>query len=206
MTENVDEFLEKLASSSPTPGGGSVSALSGAMGAALSSMVCNLTTGKKGYEDVEADLQQMLSQTEQLRTELTQLVQEDAQAFDGVMASFRLPKDTEKQKQKRRQAIQESLKHAAEVPMQVARKCFQVIELSKTAAEKGNKNSVSDAGVSALVAKAGLQGALLNVKINLSSIKDEEFNQKLSQEASELEQKAETLTKETLSIVESKMA
>jgi formiminotetrahydrofolate cyclodeaminase len=172
---SVEKFLDDLASSAPTPGGGSAAAIMGGMGAALVSMVCNLTIGKKNYADVEEDMKALLAQAESLRGRLTDMVKHDVDAFDGLMAAYGLPKDTDDQKAARSQAIQDSLKAATDAPMACARACADVIAFSLTVAEKGNRNVVSDAGVAALAAQAALRSAALNVDINVPSIKDADF-------------------------------
>jgi formiminotetrahydrofolate cyclodeaminase len=201
----MNEFLDELASSSPAPGGGSVSALCGSLGAALSSMVCNLTLGKKGYEKAGPELRQVLEESEELRHGLFNLIEDDARAFNRVMAAFKLPKDTEEQKNERSEAIQDALKEAVEVPMQVSRQCLSVLKLSRVVALTGNKNSVTDAGVSALVARAGLQGALLNAKVNLASIRDDSFKQKVLEEAALLEDESSRVALEALEIVSNQL-
>lgn len=169
---DLNDFLSELASDSPTPGGGSVAALAGALGAALGSMVCNLTVGKKKYADVEEDMKALLAKTEALRLELAELVDEDAAAFDEFMSAMKLPKDTDEEKARRRGAMQSALVDAATVPFVVMEKCVEVAVLSREAATKGNANAVSDAGVSALMARAGAHAARLNVLINLGGITD----------------------------------
>lgn len=171
---NVSDFLSELASDSPTPGGGSVAALAGALGAALTSMVANLTVGKKKYADVQEDIQAILGKTEALRLELTDLMAEDAAVFDKVVDAMKLPKETDGEKAARTGALQTALVDAAMVPLAVMEKCVEVIALARVAAEKGNKNAVSDAGVAALMARAGAHAASLNVRINLGWITAEE--------------------------------
>jgi formiminotetrahydrofolate cyclodeaminase len=173
--QKVDQFLQELASSSPAPGGGSVAALCGALGAALVSMVCHLTVDKPKYIDVSEELKVVMRETEQLRRKLTELVERDTEAFNAVMAAFRLPKETEDQKQNRSAAIQQATRGATEVPLEVLHLSSRVLELSRVAAEKGNVNSVSDAGVAAEMARAAIRGAALNVQINLGGLKDEIF-------------------------------
>ena len=179
MTKLIDKtvpaFLNELASSAPAPGGGSVAALSGAMGAALVSMVCNLTLGKKKYAAVQGEIQELLSQSEALRQQLTDLVQEDVEAYTGVSEAYKMSKKTEAEKAARSAAIQEALKKATMPPIRVAETCVKVLDLCTPAAEKGNRNAVSDAGVAALMAEAGLRSAALNVLINLKYIKDDAF-------------------------------
>ncbi len=173
--QTVSQFLDALASSAPAPGGGSVSALSGALGAALVSMVCNLTTGKKKYADVQQEIADILSRSEELRRELTGLLEEDVKAYTAVSQAYKMPRGTAEEKVARAEAIQNALKEATRVPMQVAEACVKVLDLCTPAAEKGNVNAVSDAGVAALMAEAGLRSAALNVLINLKAIKDQEF-------------------------------
>jgi glutamate formiminotransferase/formiminotetrahydrofolate cyclodeaminase len=201
----INSFLSELASNSPAPGGGSVAALSGGLGASLSSMVCNLTVGKEKYADVQEDIKKVLKKSEKLRKELTKLIDEDTNAFNDVMKAFKMPKETEEQKKKRSAAIQDGYKTAAQVPLDTARTCAEILDVAKIVAEKGNINSVTDAAVSALMAQSGAIGAILNVKINLSSIKDEKFVKKLSSELDSLEKKARNKTDEILKIVENKM-
>jgi len=176
LTEkSVKEFLDELASAAPAPGGGSAAALSGALGAALVSMVCNLTVGRKKYADVEEEMRCILAQSEALRERLTGLLEEDVAAFTQVSAAMKMPRDTEVQKAARQERLQAALKQATNVPMCVAEACARVIELCRPVGEKGNINAVSDAGVAALVAEAGLRAAALNVLINLGSIEDTNF-------------------------------
>ncbi|MCD6553224.1 MAG: cyclodeaminase/cyclohydrolase family protein [Anaerolineae bacterium] len=174
-TKPVTTFLDELASSAPAPGGGSVAALSGALGAALVSMVCNLTVGKRKYADVQNDIQALLEQSEALRHELVDLLEADVQVYTSVSKAYKMPRQTEEEKAARRAAIQAALKDATAVPMKVAEACVKVLDLCIPAAEKGNVNAVSDAGVAALMAEAGLRSAALNVLINLGAIKDEDF-------------------------------
>ncbi len=168
----MKDFLEELAADSPAPGGGSVAAVSGSMGAGLVSMVCRLTIGKKGYEEVESLMAETLEESELVRRSLTSLVDEDTEAFNQVMAAFRMPKDTEKEKLKRQEAIQVGFKKASEIPYTVAQNCFSVLERIKSITGKANSNTVSDLGVAAQAAYAGVEGAVMNVRINLPSIKD----------------------------------
>ncbi len=204
-SKKIYEFLDELASSSPAPGGGSVAALSGALGAALSSMVCNLTTGKEKYKDVEEDIKKTLTHTEEIRQKLTNLIDEDTNAFNDVIKAFKMPKDTKEQKDKRSQAIQKGYKKAASVPLETAEICTQILKHAKTVAEKGNTNSITDAAVSALMAKAAVHGAILNVRINLGSIKDEKFVGKINKNLKKLEEKTNSQTQEILDIVGKKI-
>lgn len=169
------EFDEKLACQDAVPGGGSVSALAGSLGSALVKMVGLVTQGKKGYEDAQECAELLVEQGGSLQTELLDAVDKDAEAFDLVMNAFKMPKETDEQKAARSANIQAGYKRAAEVPLGVAMDCLATAEMACTALERGNSNAASDAGVAALVAIAGAEGALLNVWINLSGIKDAEF-------------------------------
>jgi formiminotetrahydrofolate cyclodeaminase len=199
---NIKMFLDELASSSPAPGGGSVAALSGALGAALTSMVCNLTREKQGYEAVQDEIKEILQRSEDLRKQLTELVDKDTEAFNEVMKALKMPKETEEQREHRRLSMQNAFKYAAEVPLETARKCVQILDVARVVAKKGNKNSISDAAVSALMAQTGVQAAMLNVRINLCSIKDTEYVQKVTSELHELLQNAMEKSSEILGIVE----
>jgi len=204
IDKKVSNFLDELASNSPTPGGGSVAALAGALGAALISMVGNLTVGKKKYEDVEEDIKKIISSSEKLRYELSQLIEEDVKVFNNFMATYKMPKDTEDEKKMRTEKIQESLIEAAKVPLRVAYKCLDIMILSQEAAEKGNINVISDAGVAVLMAEAALESAILNVKINLRMIKDEKIREELSSSIKELLLKEKGQKEKVLEIVEEK--
>jgi glutamate formiminotransferase/formiminotetrahydrofolate cyclodeaminase len=201
----VDGFLSELASNSPAPGGGSVAALAGSLGAALSSMVCNLTVGKEKYKKFEDEIKKTLKKNEKLRNKLTELIDEDTNAFNDVMKAFKMPKDTEEQKKKRSAAIQNGYKSAAMVPMETASTCAEILDVAKTVAEKGNQNSITDAAVSAIMAKAGVESAILNVKINLGSIKDEKFVKKISSEIQNLQKQTSKKSEEILRIVDKQL-
>jgi formiminotetrahydrofolate cyclodeaminase len=202
VKQNIKMFLDEVASSSPAPGGGSVAALSGALGAALTSMVCNLTKAKQGYESVQDEIAEVLEKSEGLRKDLIDLIDKDTDAFNEVMKALKMPKETEDQKEERRNAMQTAFKQAAEVPLETARKCVQILDVALIVAEKGNKNSISDAAVSALMAQTGVQAAMLNVRINLTSIKDTKYIQQVTTELHELLQNAMQKSAEILGIVE----
>jgi formiminotetrahydrofolate cyclodeaminase len=171
----VESFLNELASAAPTPGGGSAAAIIGAMGAALLSMVCNVTLGKKGQEAVESDMKAVRDESERLRARLTAMVAEDIAAFDGLMAAYRLPKTSDEEKSRRAEAIQLNLRAATETPLACARACAEVVMLARPAAEKGFAGVVSDAGVGVLAAHSALRSAALNVYINAPSLKDRAY-------------------------------
>ena len=172
---SLQSFLDELASSAPTPGGGSAAAIMGAMSAALISMVCNVTLGKKGLEAVAADMDAVRGESEQLRARLTAMVAEDIAAFDGLMAGYRLPKASEEEKSRRAEAIQTSLRAATETPLACARACAEIVALSRRAGEKGFAGVISDAGVGVLAANCALRSAALNVYINAPALKDRAY-------------------------------
>jgi len=184
--KSIESFLNELASSTPAPGGGSVAALSGALGAALISMVSNLTIGKEKYASVQEDISASLDKSEELRMNLTDLLQEDVEAYTRLSQIMKMPRETEEQKNVRATAMQQALKDAADVPMRIAETCAEVMDLCRPAAEKGNINAVSDVGVGILMAEAGLRSAALNVLINLGMIKDETFVRESRQKLDEL--------------------
>lgn len=203
--KTIRQFLDELASSSPAPGGGSVAALAGALGAALTSMVCRLTIGKKKYADVEEEIKSIVSQAEDLRVQFSALIDRDTEAFNKVMEAFGLPKDTEPQKALRSAAIKEATKEATLVPLEVMKHCIDAHALAQTVADKGNTNSVSDAGVSALMIHAACEGAALNVKINLNGLDDGEFVGWKSEEVESLLKTSRLMLEETVEIVGTKM-
>jgi formiminotetrahydrofolate cyclodeaminase len=168
----IKDFTEKLGSDAPAPGGGSAAALSGALGAALVSMVCNLTVGKPKYAEHETFVQGILARSEELTKKLLDAIQKDTDAYDSVMAAFAMPKETAEQKTARSAAIQSAYKVAVASPETTAEHCLSVIELAESLLGKSNANAASDLAVGAIQAHAGLKGALANVQINLPSIKD----------------------------------
>ena len=195
IKKSVESFSEELASSAPTPGGGSVAALMGAMGAALVSMVANLTIGKKKYANVEDEVSKLLEESESLRHKLENAIQKDVVAFNSVMSVYALPKTSDEEKKYRNQKMQISLKEAIEAPLECAYLAMSVLPLSKKIAEIGNVNIISDAGVAALAARAALRSSALNVYVNASSLDDKDFGsakifevKKLISESSQLEQ------------------
>lgn len=171
--DTVVAYLDALASSEPTPGGGSTAALTGALAAGLVSMVCRLTIGKRRFRDVQAAMQETLGQAEVLRQRLTDLMERDAAAYAGVMRAHRLPQQTAEEQADRRLALGQALEEATLSPLEVAEGCASVLELALPAAQLGNPWAVSDAGAAALLAEAALHAALLNVHINLHTLANE---------------------------------
>jgi glutamate formiminotransferase/formiminotetrahydrofolate cyclodeaminase len=183
--EEKEDFLEEVASGKPTPGGGSAAAYVGALAAGLVSMVARLTRGKKGYSAVEEDMDQILAEAEELRFALREAVDQDTEAFNQVMAAYRIPKE----ESDREDRIQAATLHAAEVPLDVARKALRVSELALIAAESGNKNAITDAGAGAALAGAALVSAGYNVRINLNSILDSKKKKSLVSAIKKIEKK-----------------
>jgi methenyltetrahydrofolate cyclohydrolase len=179
IKETAESYLDNLASGEPEPGGGSAAALAGAMGAALVSMVTNLTLGKEKFAAVQDDMGDIKAGSEALRARLAAFVSLDADAYAAVAAAMKLPRDTDEQKKQRAGILQAALKGAAETPADVAEAALEVARLSLLAAEKGNPNAVSDAGVAVLFAEAAAQAAALNVKINLAWIDDTGFKEQI---------------------------
>ena len=177
INEPMKKYLDEAASGESTPGGGSVAALAGALGAALTSMVCNFTVGKEKYKDVEAEVAEILATSEKLRADLTELMQADTEAYGGVSQAYGMARKTSAEKKARTTAIQAALKNALEVPLKAAICCYDILKLNEPLVEKGNPNLISDVGVAVVLAEAALQSAALNVEINLAYIKDEEFCQ-----------------------------
>jgi formiminotetrahydrofolate cyclodeaminase len=188
LTElTIKEFINKVISNDPVPGGGSVSALNGALAGALAAMVANLTIGRKKYAEVNDIMVELSSRFEKLSSRLIEDVDRDSDAYNRVFAAFKMPKDTDEEKQVRSEAIQRETKYAAQVPMEVARAVYEVLPMIDTVAQKGNSNAVTDACVSMMCARTAILGALLNVRINLTSIKDEAFVNAMREEADTIE-------------------
>lgn len=203
--QQLQTFLDQLASKASTPGGGSAAAVMGAMGAALISMVGNLTVGKKNYEDVNDEMQEFLARAEALRAQLTGMIQADVAVFDKVMAAYGMSRETEDEKTARSAAIQAALKEATDVPLACAQLCADVIELCRPVAEKGNLNVISDAGVAVLAAHAALRSAALNVYINIGGIRDETFVQDRRNKLEFVLSGAGTATESVYELVKSKL-
>ena len=182
----VEEFSRVLGSNSPAPGGGSVAALSGVLGANLVSMVCSLSIGKKDFESFDNELAEALKLAQTLSEGLLKRVDLDTEAFNSVMAAFKMTNQTEEEVKSRTEAIQAGFKEAVQSPLGIARECLDVLRLAKKLLGKSNTNALSDLGVASLQAYAGLEGAIMNVKINIPSIKDTNFVSETSLEVSAL--------------------
>jgi len=194
----ISEFLEKTAAGTAAPGGGSVAALCGSLGAGLVEMAARLTIGKKGYEAVEAEMQTLAAEAADLRAKLAAAIDRDCAAYTEVMAAYRKPRDTDKAREERTAAIQQGLKNASLVPLQVAADALRVMQLAATAIDRGNVNAVTDAAVAVLAAGAALRGAVFNVRINLAQIRDAAFVKEMRQKAGDLQTRGEQLKNELL--------
>ncbi len=180
------EFVEVLASKAPVPGGGGASALVGAIGMALGNMVGSLTTGKKKYADVQGDITELMGRAERIQGELLDLVQADAEAFEPLSRAYGLPKETEEERARKAEVMERCLEDACSVPMQIMEKCCEAIDVTEDFAEKGTKIAISDAGVSAMMLRAALGGASLNVFINTKSMKDRAYAEDLNKKTDDL--------------------
>jgi len=202
---NLREFCNETLSDSPAPGGGSVAAVMGALGASLGGMVANLSAGKRGWDDKLAYFSDWAVKAQQLKDELLSLVDEDTAAFNKVMDAFALPKESAEEKAARSRAIEEATKYASEVPLKVMETAHKSYELLSEMADKGNPASISDVGVGALGTRACIEGAALNVRINLGQLKDEKFKTTLANKVQEISENSDTQFKKVSEIVESKL-
>jgi len=205
-SKGLPDFLNDLASSAPTPGGGSAAALNGAVGTALMTMVANLTAGKKGYEEFSDELSAVRDRLLPLRERFVSLIEEDAESFKKVMAAYKLPKMTEADKQERNVAISEALKVAAETPFRTMKLALDVLKMSRPIVEYGNKSSITDAGVGTMNLDSCFRGARLNVLINLSGIKDAAWVAAKSETMDEMASELDALVREYTATVAKRMA
>jgi methenyltetrahydrofolate cyclohydrolase len=204
-TQTIGDFLNELASGAATPGGGAGAAITGAMGAALLSMVANLTIGRKKYADVEEEIKPILARTEAIREEMTNLAQLDAHVFERVMAAYKMPRESETQQASREAAIQNTLMDATQVPLKVAVQASELFDHAVVLAAKGNTNAVSDVGVGLLLADAAMRGALMNVDINLGLIQDGAFTKGIQERVTTLRQGRDELKAQVLAEVQSRL-
>lgn len=175
VEQRVIDFVAATASKEPTPGGGAIAALTAATGAALAEMVANLTFGKKGYEEIQDEMEELQTKAEAIRNRMLELSQADADVFNIFMNALGLPKNTDEEKAARTAAIQQAYKDAAMVPFEIGELANQIFDLAELASRKGNQNLITDGIIAAINARAAVKSAFLNVRINLSGIKDESF-------------------------------
>ena len=192
-------FLDKLCSKSPEPGGGSASALTGATAAGLSGMLAALTVNKKGYEDTQVEMKEILTKAENLKEDLLDLLQKDTEAFDDASKAFKMPSGTDDEKAKREKAIASGLKKATEVPLNIMEKSLEVALLAERVLKKGNKMAVTDGAISALFAEAAAVGAMFNVRINFSWMKDTEYIETTEKRVGEILEKVRAVKEEAVS-------
>ncbi|MDO5664125.1 MAG: cyclodeaminase/cyclohydrolase family protein [Bacteroidia bacterium] len=190
----LKQFLEETAGNNPVPGGGSVSALNGAIASSLAQMLANLTIGKKNYVDVEEQMKENVGKFEKYRTHFLNDIDRDSDAYNLVVGAFKLPKETDEEKVLRGKKIQEGTKVAALVPMEIAERAFDMLDLIVETTRKGNKNAVTDGCVAMMTCRTAVLGALLNVRINLGGLKDEAFVKELADKCDHIEK--ETIAKE----------
>jgi len=198
----IKEFLAKIASDSPTPGGGSAAALCAALAASLAGMAANITIGKKGYDDVKDEMKAAAQDALRLKSDLVTAIDNDSDAYNDVMTAIKLPGNTEAEKRHREEMIQSGLKQATLVPMAVAEDAIRVMELAGKTVIKGNKNAITDGAVGIMMAKTAVLSALYNVRINLMTIKDKTFIDRISKQVKDLEANALSREKELLSNVD----
>jgi formiminotetrahydrofolate cyclodeaminase len=185
LNESIRVLLDEISSDSPAPGGGSVAALAGSLGASCIMMVCNLTIPRKKYQDVREEFEGILDETRTIQKELLNLSKEDMEAFNQVMGAYKSQDGPEKER-----SIQDAYKNAANVPLETARRCARLLEMAQITTKSGNKNALTDSGVGALMAHSGLRGAIFNVRVNLKYINDEDFCKTMVVEIKDLEKNA----------------
>ncbi|SJZ53072.1 cyclodeaminase/cyclohydrolase family protein [Selenihalanaerobacter shriftii] len=203
--KKIAEFMEEFASKSPTPGGGSAAALSGALGAVSTCMVASLTVGKDDYADVQEEMEELIDATTQLKEDYLDLVNEDMEVFGEYMDALQMPKETDEEKELRDKTMKKASIEATEVPFTMAKKSVDILKQAVIAAKKGNSHAVSDAGVGAIEAWAALEAAELNVNINLAFMSDEEYVAEKRKAMEELKAEAKELKEEVLKITNEKI-
>ncbi|MFZ3130370.1 MAG: cyclodeaminase/cyclohydrolase family protein [Desulfosporosinus sp.] len=201
----TEEFLTVSASSSPTPGGGSVSAYVGALAAAMTCMVARLTLGKEKYQAVEPQVQEILAQAERVLALLKTGLSQDIAEFSNFMAVLKLPKSTAEEKTVRTEKLQKALVSAADTPLGISQNCYKILQLAQELAPIGNLGAISDVGVAAYLAESALKSAMLSVDINLPQIKDEGYQERVKAERTRLLEQAAVLCAETVAVVQSRM-
>lgn len=204
--KTVSEFISAVSGGSPTPGGGSVSALSGGLASALVEMVANLTLDRKGFEDHREMMTGIRDAARSCCKELMAAVSEDSRVYLKVMEAYRLPRGDEEEKKRRSLEIQERLKKAADIPAVTAKASLRVLEICLQVVKYGNPNAITDGGVGALLAHAAMEGAILNVRVNLSRIKDRKYKEAMESDLELLKRRGDELKEQILAVVKEKMA
>jgi formiminotetrahydrofolate cyclodeaminase len=203
--QTIDAYLSALAAATPTPGGGSVSALVGALAVALSRMVSALAVGKRGYETVQEDLPRLEARAVPIQERLLALVDEDSAAYELVIRATRMPRATDAERTARVGAMQSAYREATKVPLETMERCVEALEVAKEAAQKGNRGASTDVGVAVLLAEAAIHGASLNVRVNLASIQDEVFRSTVEGKFAALLDRARALRRDSMAIVEGRL-
>ena len=203
--ETIDEFLDAIASPSPTPGGGTVSAICAALSVALSRMVANLARGKEGYESAHEELAALDSRAHHLQDRLRELAAEDAAAYEAVVAAMRMPRTTDEDRAKRVEAMQAAYRRAAEVPLETMERSLEALEIAAIAVTRGSRSATSDAGVAALLAEAAMRGAALNVKVNLAALRDAPYREGVERTLDAILARADKIGHDVLAIVEGRL-
>ena len=203
--QTVEEYLASVAAATPTPGGGSVSALAGALSVALSRMVAGLARGKTGYEDVQGDLERIEARAAPIQARLEALIEEDSAAYELVLRAMRMPKATDPEKAARVEAMQAAYREATKVPLETVERCVEALEIAQAAVEKGNRGASTDAGVAILLAEAANRGASLNCRVNLASIRDEAFRSAAEVKLETLLERAVETSRRAMAVVEGRL-
>ncbi|HKZ89820.1 MAG TPA: cyclodeaminase/cyclohydrolase family protein [Thermoplasmata archaeon] len=203
--ETVGRFLDAVAAPTPTPGGGSASAFAGALAAALSRMVAGLARDRKGYEDQQGVLRDLESRAVRIQARLVELVDEDAKAYEAVLAAMRLPRTTDAERAERVARMQAAYQRATEVPLETMRLGVEALELAEVAADKGNRSATTDAGVAVLLSEAAIRGASLNCRVNLASIRDERVREDVEKGMTDLLARAQAVGHRAMALVEGRL-
>lgn len=203
--ETVGRFLDAVAAPTPTPGGGSAAAFAGALAAALSRMVAGLARDRKGYEDQQAVLRDLESRAVRIQARLVELVDEDAKAYEAVLAAMRLPRTTDAERAERVARMQAAYQRATEVPLETMRLGVEALELAEIAADKGNRSATTDAGVAVLLSEAAIRGASLNCRVNLASIRDERVREDMEKGMTDLLARAQAVGHRAMALVEGRL-
>ncbi|WP_432662775.1 cyclodeaminase/cyclohydrolase family protein [Wukongibacter baidiensis] len=209
VEKTVMDFVNAVESKEPAPGGGSVAALGGSLGGALTAMVGNLTIGRKKFNELDEEtkekFEKAFNETIVVKESLLKIIDEDTEAFNQVMAAFKMPKETEEEKSERKAAINEATILAMNVPLKAAEECLKILKLQEVFAQYGNRNAITDVGVGALMSYSGLEGALLNVKVNLGGLDDQEFVNNIQAKCDSILKEGKELLEATLKVVYSKI-
>ncbi|MDF9407474.1 cyclodeaminase/cyclohydrolase family protein [Pelotomaculum isophthalicicum JI] len=205
FNKTLREVIELSASASPTPGGGSVSAIVACFGLAMTAMVCNLTIGKKKYRDVEPQVKEILGTASDLMKRMEELADKDMAEFNNYMTAFRMPKESDAEKRIRDEAMQKALIGATETPLKIARVCLEALRITVRLSGMGNKTAISDAGVAAVVFDAALNGVLLSAEINIPAIEDQDYVKKIINEIKTITAEARRLKDESMAAVRARI-